>query len=101
MAFGIPNSGDLSALADKIGAIVASVGPEEAVVIKDAIQQLSDHANAMEDKGIAAGSALVAQINEALTQQQVAFFTALDARLPLKMTAQLGYAGPQFPPQKT
>ncbi len=53
MPFGIPNSSDLNGLADKIGSIIASLGPEEAAVISGAISQLSDHAAALEAKAAA------------------------------------------------
>ncbi len=60
MAFGIPNSGDLSALADKLGGIVASLGPEESAVVTGAISQLSDHATALETKTLTDLAAIVA-----------------------------------------
>lgn len=50
MAFGLPNSQDLNGLADKLGTIVASLGPEEKDVVTAAIGQLSDHATALETK---------------------------------------------------
>lgn len=50
MAFGIPSPSDLSALATQLGGIVASVGPEEQAVLKTAMDQLSDHATALESK---------------------------------------------------
>lgn len=54
MAFGIPNASDLNGIVTNLGTIVAALGPEETAVITQAIQQLSDHANALEDKAIAA-----------------------------------------------
>lgn len=58
MAFGIPTSTDLTGLATQIGTIVASVGPEESAVLQTAIQQLSDHATAIETKAAADAQAL-------------------------------------------
>lgn len=69
MAFGIPNSGDLTALAAQLGTIVASVGPEESAVLKGAIEQLSDHGAALMTAGISqAGSVIQADLAPVVAQ---------------------------------
>lgn len=85
MAFGIPSSSDLSALATQIGTIVQGVGPMEQAVLSSAMQQLSDHASALEKQSSADIGQLVtdtlAQAEAILTRQREAFFADLDARL--------------------
>lgn len=73
MAFGIPNSTDLTALADKLGAIVASVGPEEQAVLTAAIGQLSDHGSALiSQAGAAIQTDLAPLVNESGAWRMIA-----------------------------
>ncbi len=54
MAFGIPNASDLNGIVNNLATIVASIGPEAQGVVSAAIEQLGGHADALEDKAIAA-----------------------------------------------
>lgn len=80
MAFGLPNTTDLNGLADKLGTIVAAVGPEESAVITAAIQQLSDHAGALATSAIAQAGGVI-QADLAPVVQQVTDFNANVATL--------------------
>lgn len=86
MAFGIPSTSDLTALATQLGNIVAGVGPMEQGVITAAIQQLSDHATALETKAAldleSDAGAIITSLDTMLTKQRQALFAELDARLP-------------------
>jgi hypothetical protein len=66
---GLPTGTDLSGIADKLGAIVASLGPEESAVVTGAISQLSDHAAALEAKTAADLAADVKAAEDPLLQR--------------------------------
>lgn len=85
MAFGIPNSGDLNGLADKLAAIVTNLGPEEQAVVSAAVTQLSEHGSALisqaGDTILKVESSAISQFEEVLNRQRTAFFAELDSRL--------------------
>lgn len=63
---GLPTGTDLNGIADKLGTIVASLGPEESAVVTGAISQLSDHAAALEKQTATDIGAMFAEITPRL-----------------------------------
>ena len=58
LALGDINAAVLNGIADKLSGVVASLGPEESAVVTAAIQQLSDHASALEKQTAADAQAI-------------------------------------------
>ncbi len=54
MAFGLPNAQDLNGIVANLGVIAASLGPEATEALKPIVEQIAGHADALEDKAIAA-----------------------------------------------
>ena len=70
MAFGLPNAADLNGIVTNLGTIAASLGPEATAAIQPIIEQIAGHADALEDKAIAAESTdedkLLARLDRAI-----------------------------------
>lgn len=58
----VPSSSDLSALADKLGTLVTGAETQEQAVLKSAIDQINDHAVALESKASTDSQTLAAPL---------------------------------------